>query len=246
MQVKRGSFDTKYPFHHPTKKNWFILRVAGLGWSGAPMFSLDHNRITQRKLSEMALIEAKKKTERASGAKSAFLSSTSHELCTPLNSILGFSQLVVTDPGVLLNDNQAVAVAQILFRGGHLMNLLDDSLKLSSIKAGQFWISAERVDIKAACAECLAILWPLAKDQGLSVTSKFAADSSIVADTKSPKQIFINTLSNALKYNRQGGSVSLITEVTPENRVGMRVIDTGLGIPPGLYSQVFESFERLG
>ena len=161
----------------------------------------------------MALIEAKKEAERPSSVKSAFLFLMSHELFTPLNFILGISKLVVADPGVLINDDQAAAMAQILSSGGHLMNLLDDSLNLSIIKAVQFWVSAERVDTKATCVDGLLFLQPLAKVKALSVTRKFRVHFSIVAYTKSLKQI-------------------LIIEVFLENRVRMPVVDIGLGMPP--------------
>jgi signal transduction histidine kinase len=246
MRGKSASFDCEYPCHGPTEKNWFNLRAARLGWDGAPMFALHHSRITRRKLAEMASIEAREEAERASNAKSAFLSSMSHELRTPLNSILGFAQFVGSDPKERLNDDQALSVNQILSNGGHLLNLLDDSLHLSSIESGQFRFSRERVDVNAACVECLAIVEPLAVDRGLSVIREFGAESAIVADMKSIKKILINILSNAIKYNKKGGSVSLVTEIAHDNRVRVSVVDTGLGIRPEKCKQVFEPFDRLG
>jgi signal transduction histidine kinase len=246
MRGKSEFYDCEYPCHGPTEKNWFRLIVARLDWDGATMFALHHRQITRRKLGEFALIEAKEEAERANNAKSAFLSSMSHELRTPLNSVLGFAQLVATDTEAPLNDEQKVSMNQILSSGGHLLNLLDDLLKLSSIEAGQFRLSKERVDVNAICADCLAIVEPLAADQGLSVTGDFGAVPAIIVDTKSLKQILINILSNAIKYNKQDGYVSLVTEVTKDNRVRMSVVDSGFGIPPEKFSQVFEPFDRLG
>jgi two-component system, sensor histidine kinase and response regulator len=246
MRGKRAAFDCEYPSHGSIEKNWFNLRVARLDWDGAPMFALHHSRITRRKLAEMASIEAREEAERASNAKSAFLSSMSHELRTPLNSILGFAQLVATDPKVPLDDDQTVSVNQILSNGSHLLNLLDDLLHLSSIESGQFQFSKEPVDLNAVCAECLAIVEPLAMDRGLSVTREFGGKAAIFADTKSIKQILINILSNAIKYNKKDGSVSLVTKVTHDNRVRVSVVDTGLGIRLEKFKQVFELFDRLG
>jgi signal transduction histidine kinase/AmiR/NasT family two-component response regulator len=184
--------------------------------------------------------------ERASAAKSDFLASMSHELRTPLNSILGFSQLLMNgksfDP---LTPKQVGAVQQIEQAGRHLLLLIDDVLDLSRIEAGRLPLSIEPVEVAALIEEAAAMLQPAAISANVTVHTDAAFRGLFVrADRRRLLQVLINLLSNGIKYNRQGGSVSVSCHnVDGEARIIMS--DTGVGIPAQHLGEVFEPFSRL-
>jgi signal transduction histidine kinase/CheY-like chemotaxis protein len=185
--------------------------------------------------------------ERANAAKSDFLASMSHELRTPLNSILGFSQLLMSGRSFEpLSSQQAGAVQQIDQAGRHLLLLIDDILDLSRIEAGRLPLSIEPIEAAALIEEAAAMLQPSAINANVTVQTDGAFRGLFVrADRRRLLQVLINLVSNGIKYNNQGGSVSVsCREVDGEARIA--VSDTGMGIPAHLLSEVFEPFNRLG
>jgi signal transduction histidine kinase/DNA-binding NarL/FixJ family response regulator len=184
--------------------------------------------------------------ERASASKSEFLASMSHELRTPLNSILGFSQLLMSGRSFEpLSAKQAGAVQQIDQAGRHLLSLIDDILDLSRIEGGRLALSIEPVEAAALIEEAAAMLQPSAIAAGVTLHTDAAFRGLYVrADRRRLLQVLINLLSNGIKYNNHGGSVSVsCREVDGEARIA--VSDTGVGIPAQLQSEVFEPFNRL-
>jgi signal transduction histidine kinase/CheY-like chemotaxis protein len=185
--------------------------------------------------------------ERASAAKSDFLASMSHELRTPLNSILGFSQLLMSGKSFEpLSAKQAGAVQQIEQAGRHLQLLIDDILDLSRIEAGRLPLSIAPVEAAALIDEAASMLQPSAIAANVTVHTDAAFRGLFVrADRRRLLQVLINLLANGIKYNNQGGSVSLsCREVDGEVRIA--VSDTGVGIPAQHLGEVFEPFNRLG
>ena len=185
--------------------------------------------------------------ERASAAKSDFLAGLSHELRTPLNSILGFSQLLMSGRSFEpLNAKQTGAVQQIEQAGRHLLSLIDDILDLSRIEAGRLPLSIESVEAAALIDEAASMLQPTAIAANVTLQTDAAFRGLFVrADRRRLLQVLINLLSNGIKYNRQGGSVSVsCREVDSEARIS--VSDTGVGIPAHQLDEVFEPFNRLG
>ena len=205
-----------------------------------------HEDISERKNAEIALIEAKNQAEQANAAKSEFLSSMSHELRTPLNAILGFSQLFVYDRGL---DEQHLANATEINRAGkHLMSLIDQILDLSRIEVGETDLSLEPVSLMQVLSDSFHWVAPLARNLDISLDfdeTQFE-DSNVVADSIRLKQVFLNLLTNAIKYNRQGGKVSVITEPDGEGRLRVGIRDTGVGISAEKRKELFQPFNRLG
>jgi signal transduction histidine kinase len=193
------------------------------------------------------LLENKaKELEVANNAKTEFLSSMSHELRTPLNSILGFSQLLETDTTPALSKSQLENVAYIKGSGEHLLQLINQLLELSKIEAGQIDISLEEVKPFDVINECLSSLQIQAEK--MNINFELSADSNTVIKTDKTllKQIILNLVSNAIKYNKKGGSVSVTTEKTTTNTFKIIIADTGFGIPSEKQSELFSSFSRLG
>ncbi|MBI3438227.1 MAG: response regulator [Proteobacteria bacterium] len=184
--------------------------------------------------------------ERASAAKSDFLAGMSHELRTPLNSILGYSHLLSSgkafDP---LTPKQAAAVQQIDQAGRHLLSLIDDVLDLARVESGRVPLSVGPVELAPLIEEAASMLQPAAISANVTVHTDAAFRGLFArADRRRLLQVLINLLSNGIKYNKQGGSVSVSChDIDGEARI--IISDTGVGIPAQHLADVFEPFSRL-
>ena len=204
--------------------------------------------ITMRKQAELKALQAKDEAEKANMAKSEFLSRMSHELRTPMNSILGFAQLLQMGE---LNVSQKRGVNHILSSGKLLLDLINEVLDISRIEAGNLSISIEPVQLKAIYAEMLDVMNPLASKQGIRIKlfDSMANELFVNSDRHSLKQILLNLLNNAVKYNKNGGSVSIYTETRLNNDlpfIRISISDTGIGINTDDISKLFTPFERIG
>lgn len=200
--------------------------------------------ITGRKQAELELIEAKDKAEKASLAKSEFLSSMSHELRTPLNAVLGFSQILELDKTI--SDRQRKAVVSIRSGGEHLLELINEVLDLASIEAGKLHLSVEECDLQGLLDECYTLMQPLTKKLNIRLTFERCDGYFIQADAVRFKQVVINYLSNAIKYNKQGGSVHLFCKIQENGLLRLSVSDTGVGLSKAQQERLFQPFERVG
>jgi PAS domain S-box-containing protein len=209
--------------------------------------------ITERRILDQALQEtnvalqgAKLAAERANLAKSDFLSNMSHELRSPLNAILGFAQLMESgSPPPTLAQRQSIA--QILQAGWYLLELINEILDLALIESGKLSLSPEPTSLADVFSDCRGMIAPLALKSGIGLTfPRFAEATFVKADRTRFKQVLINLLINAIKYNRAGGSVEVICTVSATQRTRIAVHDTGDGLSPEKLAQLFQPFNRLG
>lgn len=179
----------------------------------------------------------------ASQHKSQFLSRMSHELRTPLNAILGFGQLLELD----VQDRDArESVEQILTAGRHLVSLVDDILDIGRIEAGELHLDVGPLPLGPVVRGALAMLAPLTAARGLLVRDSTGDHGQlVVADEARLRQVLLNVLSNAVKYNRPGGLIELTVSRTPD-AVRLAVRDTGIGMSATEVERLFTPFERLG
>jgi len=199
-----------------------------------------------RKRVEMQLNKAMAVAERASLAKSDFLSSMSHELRTPLSAILGFAQLIESGSPPP-TPSQRRSVEQILEAGWYLLGLINEILDLAQIESGKLPLSLEPISLTEVVRECRAMIEPQAQKRGISMTfPRLELRWFVKADRTRLKQVLINLLSNAIKYNKVNGTVLVdYTEIGP-GRVRICVEDTGQGLAPEQVVQLFQQFNRLG
>ena len=184
--------------------------------------------------------------ERVSEAKTMFLSSVSHEIRTPLNAVLGFAQLLELDR--TLTEKQRGRVGQILKAGSHLIALINDILDLSRVESGRLELTLETVEVGQFVDEIMEIAQPIAKEAGITVLEDVATQDDLVvfADRTRLRQVLLNLVSNAIKYNREGGSVTISCQPEARDRIMFSITDTGIGIPNDKLIDLFEPFERLG
>jgi signal transduction histidine kinase/ActR/RegA family two-component response regulator len=201
---------------------------------------------TERKRLEQVLQEKNVELERANQAKSDFLSSMSHELRSPLNAILGFAQLMETDPATIASSHKA-SIDQILLAGWYLLDLINGILDLAQIESGKLSLSLEHVSLPEVMVECQAMIEPQCQTRGIHMSfCQFDRPCFVHADRTRLKQVVINLLSNALKYNRTGGSVTVECFTSTSERVRISVRDTGSGLTEDKLARLFEPFNRLG
>ncbi len=201
--------------------------------------------ITDRVGLEHSLRRATVAAERASEAKSQFLSRMSHELRTPLNAILGFAQLLELDD---LPSEQSSSVDQIQRAGQHLLSLINEVLDIARIEAGQLTVSPEAVLVGEVLEEVTTLLGPVAESAAvhMMVEPGGERDRYVRADRQRLLQVLLNLGSNAVKYNEPGGTVAFRTSPVPGDKVRFSVHDTGPGIPPEQQDRLFVPFSRLG
>jgi len=203
-----------------------------------------------RKKNEAELKRARDEAEKSNRAKSEFISRMSHELRTPMNSILGFAQLFSMGT---LTETQRKGVEHILNSGKHLLRLINEVLDISKIESGKFSMSVEEVNVNESILEAIDLVHPLTTLPQVTVQYETRNQDELYvrADKQRLIQILVNILNNAIKYNKQGGTVTVTTkyEKTAEgidDNVIIGIHDTGIGIAEEDLEKLFVPFERSG
>jgi PAS domain S-box-containing protein len=193
----------------------------------------------------LELQKAKVAAEEANLAKSDFLSSMSHELRSPLNAILGFAQLMETGAPPP-TPAQKDSIEQILQAGWYLLELINEILDLALVESGRLSLSPEPTSLAEVLADCQAMIDPQARQSGIQVHFPALQGPWLVrADRTRVKQVLVNLLSTAIKYNRVGGRVDLRCSAVADGRVRVSLQDTGEGLAADRLAQLFQPFNRL-
>ena len=205
-----------------------------------------HERTMQLEMTNGELAMAMEEARSANYAKSAFLSSMSHELRTPLNAILGFAQILSSDRLPSTLEQKKEFAGHILKSGRHLLTLINEILDLAKVESGTVSLSLEPVGLDAILQECRDMIAPLASQRGIGMAFPDACPLNVLADRTRLKQILLNLLSNALKYNCEQGQVAIECAPHAGGRVRISVRDTGVGLDAEQLALLFQPFNRLG
>ncbi len=196
----------------------------------------------RRALAELAV--AKERAEAADKLKSSFLATMSHELRTPLNSIIGFTGIILRERVGPLNEEQKKQLNMVRRSSQHLLSLINDVLDISKIEAGQLKVARESVDLRPLIEKAVQSTRPLADAKGIELGLEIAAGAPVAAgDARRVEQVLLNLLSNAIKFTEKGAvRISCDAE---EDRIVVRVIDTGIGIKAEDLGAIFQSFRQI-
>ncbi|KAF3891083.1 PAS domain S-box protein [Tolypothrix bouteillei VB521301] len=232
--------------HRDGRLMWAHLRISLIpDTNGEPKFYLVMiEDITERKETELKLLESKDAAEAGSKAKSEFLATMSHELRTPLNAIMGLSQLLQQKIVGSLNDKQKEYINCIYSSGEHLLELINDILDLSKVEAGKEELFLSPIHINDICNYVISTVSERAIEKGLLLTVEIDEEASFcVADERRMKQMLLNLISNAIKFTEKG-KVTLEVKKLPQG-IAFTVIDTGIGIDSSQFQFLFEPFKQL-
>ncbi|MBI5801172.1 MAG: response regulator [Verrucomicrobia bacterium] len=194
-----------------------------------------------------ALFQAKDKAEDASRAKSSFLTNMSHELRTPLNAIIGYSEMLIEDPGAMGEPQALTDIRRIHTAGQNLLTLINDVLDLSKIEAGKLTLHYEEFDLVTLAHEAFDTVRPLAtKNENRLELDSQPARLPLNADRTKVRQTLVNLLGNACKFTTRGEvRLSLGTETVEEQSwVIMQVTDTGIGMTEEHLGRLFQAFSQ--
>ncbi len=250
-------FDIEYRVRSK-KGSWRWIRARGQARRNAAgqavRMSGTNMDITDLKDAEQRVVQARDMAEQANRAKSEFLSRMSHELRTPLNAILGYCQLFGIDDAISVDQQQNIG--EISKAGEHLLQLINDVLDLAKVEAGQMTLSVEPVLARRAVEEAVNWMQSTADDRGISLAMNCGDwdDVYVSADSMRLKQVLLNLISNAVKYNRANGAVDVgfvrtesgVDGGAESGHLCIEVRDTGQGISVAHQRHMFEPFNRLG
>lgn len=246
---EQREWDMEYTHQQTGERRWFHVVAMGSEVEGQTKYILVLSDRTADKQVNQALADAVAAAENANRAKSTFLSSMSHDIRTPMNAIIGFTTLAVSN----LDDRERVKdyLAKILASGNHLLSLINDILDMSRIESGKIQLDETEVNLSDVLHDIKTIVSGqiYAKQLELYMDAIDVTDEDIYCDKTRLNQILMNLLSNAIKFTPAGGTVSvrvrqLAGKVGGCGQYEFRVKDSGIGMDPDFAKKVFEPFER--
>lgn len=188
--------------------------------------------------------EARQEAEEANKTKTRFLANMSHELRTPLNVILNFTEFVADGFFGEINEKQESALRNVLASSEHLLTLINEVLDLTKIEAGMMVLFMEKVDLNAILAAVISMGKGLVKEKPIQLEVNVGHLPATYGDNRRLRQVFLNILSNAVKFTKNGKVTLTASFDEPANEIEVSVSDTGIGIAQEDWDKVFESFKQ--
>lgn len=241
---------------------WIKVAARRMTYGGVPSILAVSQDVTEHKERARALAEALEQLRRQAGnlnlderqaaqaasrAKSAFLAHMSHEFRSPLNAILGFSEVI---RGLHFGQEQIGKYAEyggyIHQAGTHLLALIDDILDIAKVEAGKLDLQPSSFDLYELLDECARMMRPMVDSRGLALrVTGSAAGLVLTADRRRTKQMIVNLLSNAIKFTLVGGLVELTAHRMADGAIAVSVADTGIGMSDDQIAVALEPFGRV-
>lgn len=247
--IERKNYEMEFRILRPTGEARFIVLQGRCETDSegdvSALFGIMQD-VTERNQYERELREAKESAERAYAAKSQFLANMSHELRTPLNAIIGFSEMMQRQMlGPIGTEKYLDYIGGIRESGEHLLDMITDILDMSKIEAGKYTLDVEDFNLFKVIRLATHMMEGRALDAQVKIISNIpeAAEMGIIGDRRAIMQMILNVLSNAVKFTKPQGQVS-ISCATANNMVTMRFTDTGIGIPASKLRYVTKPFEQ--
>ncbi len=253
--LRSGRAEVAYPWDHP------VLGKIYVRCGGVPDRSFDkpgacvrgyHQDITEtmamRREHEKTLMESLVKVKQADLAKTEFLAHMSHDIRTPINGILGM--LAISEDAPDDPERQRECRANIRTAAEHLLSLIDDVLEISKLESGETTLTEEPFDLRDTLDNCMTIVGPKAAEPGvrLEIRRIDVRHSGLIGSPLHLRQILINVIGNAVKYNRPGGSVYVSVRELPFRdgpaEYQFIIEDTGIGMSEGFQQHIFEPFTQ--
>lgn len=234
---------------HPDGMKWLLNRVQPILTEEGELDSIvgTSQDITQQKIVQAELMDAKQKAEAAADAKTDFLSNMSHEIRTPMNAILGFTDILFKEQNLspVGNDNLKL----IKYSADNLLVIINDILDFSKIESGKVTLERINFNPEKVLDNLLSTLKMKAEEKGIKLTGEVDSDvpSALIGDPYRINQIFINLTNNAIKFTDFGEAIikiKLASKSEGKARLFFSVTDTGIGIPEDKMGTIFESFTQ--
>ena len=224
------------------------LTLVRIGPTEAPQYCALFRDLSREREAERRLTAARDAAQAASAAKTDYLAQVSHEIRTPLNAILGFAEVMIEERfGPIGNERYKDYLKDMHASGAHVKSLADDLLDLSKIEAGKLELEFAPVDANNLIRECVSLMQPqAARERIIMRLSLYELLPRVMVDERSLKQIMLNLMSNAVKFNEPGGQVIVSTTVDASGQAVIRVRDTGVGMSENEVGLALEPFNQVG
>ena len=249
LSGEQREWDTEYEHLETKERRWFHIIAIGSEVEGRAKYILVMSDRTADRQVNQALSDAVAAAETANRAKSTFLSNMSHDIRTPMNAIIGFTTLAISN----LDDRERVKdyLAKTLASSNHLLSLINDVLDMSRIESGKIHLEEVEVNLSDVLHDLKTIVSGqiYAKQLELYMDAMDVTDEDVYCDKTRLNQILLNLLSNAIKFTPAGGTVSvrvrqLAGTVHGCGQYEFRIKDNGIGMSPEFAQKIFQPFER--
>ena len=249
LSGQQREWDHEYEHQETKERRWFHVIAIGSEVEGRAKYILVLSDRTADKQVNQALSDAVAAAETANRAKSTFLSNMSHDIRTPMNAIIGFTTLAISN----INDTERVKdyLGKTLASSNHLLSLINDVLDMSRIESGKIHLEEVEVNLSDVLHDLKTIVSGqiYAKQLELYMDVMDVTDEDVYCDKTRLNQILLNLLSNAIKFTPAGGTVSvrvrqLAGKVRGCGQYEFRIKDNGIGMSQEFAKKIFEPFER--